>query len=71
MGSINVSILNANQATMSSYLYVTHKLSETSVDVGNGTYVDEVVKENGRWKIRRRTLNNIVLFNLQGKALDN
>ena len=65
MGSINVLVLNANQATMSSYLYATQKLSETSVDVNNGTYEDEVVKEYRRWKIRRRTLNGIVALNLK------
>lgn len=68
MGSINVSVLNANQATMSSYLYATQKLSETSVDVANGTYEDEVVKEDRRWKIRRRTLNSIDSLNLKSST---
>ena len=56
IGSINVSVLNAKQATMSSYFLATAK-SETSVNVSNGTYYHEVVKEHGRWKIRRLTLN--------------
>ena len=56
IGTINVSISNANQATMSSYFLATAK-SETNVNVSNGTYYHEVVKEHGRWKIRRLTLN--------------
>jgi hypothetical protein len=64
IGSINISV-KGNQATMSSYLQATHKLSETSIDVANGTYEDEVVKKNGRWKINRRTLKLITFLNLQ------
>jgi hypothetical protein len=65
MGSINVSVRNANQATMSSYVHGTHKRSETSIDVANGTYEDEVVKEGGRWKISRSTFNTIDFLNLR------
>lgn len=57
IGSINVSVLNDNQGTMSSYFHATHKLSETSVYVADGTYDHEVVKERGHWKSRRLTLN--------------
>lgn len=65
IGSINVSVRNANNATMSSYVHGTHKRSETSIDVANGTYEDEVVKVDGRWKIRRRTFNNMNFLNLR------
>ena len=68
MGSINVSVLNANQAKMSSYLYATQKLSETSVNVNNGIYEDEVVKEYGRWKICRRTLTGIAALTLKSST---
>ncbi|WP_016876518.1 nuclear transport factor 2 family protein [Chlorogloeopsis fritschii PCC 9212] len=63
IGTINISLQNS-QATMSSYLHATHKLSETSIDVANGTYEDEVINENGQWKIRRRTLKLIDFLNL-------
>jgi len=63
IGTVNISVKN-NQASMSSYLHATHKLSETSIDVANGTYVDEVVKTQGSWKISRRTLTLIDFLNL-------
>ncbi|MEH1854792.1 MAG: nuclear transport factor 2 family protein [Nostoc sp.] len=63
MGTINISVEN-NKATMTSYLHATHKRSETSIDVANGTYEDKVVKTNGRWKIRNRTLKLIDFLNL-------
>lgn len=63
MGTINISVQN-NQATMTSYLHATHKRSETSIDVANGTYEDKVVNRNGRWKIRNRTLKLIDFLNL-------
>ncbi len=63
IGTINISVQN-NQATMTSYLHATHKRSETSIDVANGTYEDQVVKINGRWKIRNRTLKLIDFLNL-------
>ncbi|MEA5623084.1 nuclear transport factor 2 family protein [Nostoc sp. UHCC 0251] len=63
IGTINISVQN-NQARMTSYLHATHKRSETSIDVANGTYEDQVVKTNGRWKIRNRTLKLIDFLNL-------
>lgn len=63
MGTINISV-QSNQATMTSYLHATHKRSETSIDVANGTYEDKVVNINGRWKIRNRTLKLIDFLNL-------
>ncbi|MCF2148629.1 nuclear transport factor 2 family protein [Desmonostoc muscorum LEGE 12446] len=63
MGTINISFKN-NKATMTSYLHATHKRSETSIDVANGTYEDEVVNRNGQWKIRNRTLTLIDFLNL-------
>ncbi|MGF1937424.1 MAG: nuclear transport factor 2 family protein [Nostoc sp. ChiQUE02] len=63
MGTINISVEN-NKAAMTSYLHATHKRSETSIDVANGTYEDQVVKINGRWKIRNRTLKLIDFLNL-------
>ncbi|MBD2164894.1 nuclear transport factor 2 family protein [Calothrix membranacea FACHB-236] len=63
IGTININV-NGNNATMTSYLHATHKRSETSIDVANGTYEDEVIQQNGRWKIRRRTLKLITFLNL-------
>ncbi len=63
IGTININV-NGNKATMTSYLHATHKRSETSIDVANGTYEDEVIQQNGRWKIRRRTLKLITFLNL-------
>ncbi|MBW4556151.1 MAG: nuclear transport factor 2 family protein [Trichormus sp. ATA11-4-KO1] len=63
IGTINISV-QANQATMSSYLHATHKRSETSIDVANGTYEDEIIKQDGHWKIQRRTLKLINFLNL-------
>ncbi len=65
IGSINVSVRNANEATMSSFVHGTHKRSETSIDVSDGTYEDEVIKVHGRWKICRRTFNNLNFLNLR------
>lgn len=65
IGSINVSVRNASEATMSSFVHGTHKRSETSIDVANGTYEDEVVKVRGRWRIRRRTFNQMNFLNLR------
>lgn len=69
MGTINISV-NNNQATMTSYLHATHKRSETSIDVANGTYEDQVVNRNGRWKIRNRTLKLIDFLNLSSPTTD-
>lgn len=69
MGTINISIEN-NQAVMTSYLHATHKRSETSIDVANGTYEDQVVNINGRWKIRKRTLKLIDFLNLSSPTVD-
>ncbi|MBD2449154.1 nuclear transport factor 2 family protein [Nostoc sp. FACHB-152] len=63
IGTVNISVQN-NKASMSSYLHATHKLSDTSIDVANGTYVDEVVNKQGSWKISRRTLTLIDFLNL-------
>ncbi len=63
IGTINISVAG-NEAKMSSYLHATHKRSETSIDVANGTYEDEVVQVNGRWKIQRRTLKLLTFLNL-------
>lgn len=63
IGTVNIAV-NGNTATMTSYLHATHKRSDTSIDVANGTYEDEVIKQNGRWKIRRRTLKLITFLNL-------
>lgn len=64
IGTVNISV-KQNRAKMSSYLHATHKRSETSIDVANGTYEDEVVlNRNGRWKISNRTLKLIDFLNL-------
>ncbi|MBD2214723.1 nuclear transport factor 2 family protein [Calothrix sp. FACHB-156] len=67
IGTININV-NGNNATMTSYLHATHKRSESSIDVANGTYEDEVIQQNGRWKIRRRTLKLITFLNLSSPA---
>ncbi|MFN6517955.1 MAG: nuclear transport factor 2 family protein [Nostoc sp. CreGUA01] len=69
IGTINISV-QSNQATMSSYLHATHKRSETSIDVANGTYEDEVVRRNGQWKIRNRTLKLIDFLNLSSPTVN-
>ncbi|HYW18817.1 MAG TPA: nuclear transport factor 2 family protein [Nodularia sp. (in: cyanobacteria)] len=63
IGTINISV-QGNEAKMSSYLHATHKRSDTSIDVANGTYEDDLVNVNGRWKIQRRTLKLITFLNL-------
>ncbi|MDB9372459.1 nuclear transport factor 2 family protein [Nodularia sphaerocarpa] len=63
IGTINISV-QGNQGNMSSYLHATHKRSDTSIDIANGTYEDEVVKVNGSWKIQSRTLKLITFLNL-------
>ncbi|BDI18972.1 hypothetical protein ANSO36C_47740 [Nostoc cf. commune SO-36] len=67
MGTINISV-EKNKATMTSYLHATHKRSETSIDVANGTYEDQVINNNGRWKIRNRTLKLINFLNLSSPS---
>jgi hypothetical protein len=68
MGSLNVSV-RGDRAKMSSYLHATHKRSETSIDVANGTYEDDVIlNRNGRWKISNRTLKLIDFLNLSSPA---
>ncbi len=63
IGTINISV-QGNEGNMSSYLHATHKRSDTSIDIANGTYEDEVVKVNGHWKIKSRTLKLITFLNL-------
>ncbi len=63
MGTINT-IVTGNTATMTSYLLATHKRSDTSIDVANGTYTDQVINQNGSWKIYNRTLKLITFLNL-------
>lgn len=63
MGNVEVQV-GGNQATMSSYLHATHVVENGTIDVANGTYADEVVKQNGQWKIKRRVLKLITFINL-------
>ncbi|MBD2300788.1 nuclear transport factor 2 family protein [Nostoc sp. FACHB-87] len=63
LGTFDIDVKN-NTATMSSYLHATHKLSDTSIDVANGTYVDTVVNKNGKWQIKKRVLTLIDFLNL-------
>lgn len=63
MGSIDVHV-NGHTATMTSYLHATHVLPDGTIDVANGTYEDEVVRHNGVWKIKTRTLKLITFLNL-------
>lgn len=55
MGNVEVQV-SGNSATMTSYLHATHVVSNGTIDVANGTYEDEVVKSQGEWRIKRRTL---------------
>jgi len=64
MGSFNVNVVDQDEATMTSYLHATHVLANGTIDVANGTYEDEVVFQNGAWKIKRRTLKLITFLNL-------
>jgi len=64
MATIDVNLVDGAHATMTSYLHATHVLGNGSIDVANGTYEDEVVRENGTWKIKKRTLKLITFLNL-------
>ncbi|MDI1442779.1 nuclear transport factor 2 family protein [Polyangium sp. 6x1] len=64
MGSFNINVNDEDEATMTSYLHATHVLSDGTIDVANGTYEDEVIRVNGAWKIKRRTLKLITFLNL-------
>jgi hypothetical protein len=68
IGSIDIHV-DGNQATMTSYLHATHVLPNGTIDVANGTYEDEVVRKNGTWKIKTRTLKLITFLNLGTPAL--
>lgn len=63
MGNVEIEA-GGNQGTMSSYLHATHVVTNGTIDVANGTYADEVVKQNGKWKIKRRVLELITFINL-------
>jgi len=63
VGTINIQVDGKN-ATMTSYLHATHVLPDGTMDVANGTYEDEVVRRNGVWKIKTRTLKLITFVNL-------
>ena len=58
MGNIEVHV-NGTSGTITSYLNATHVLSDGTVDIANGTYEDEVVRQNGAWMIKKRTLKLI------------
>lgn len=64
MGTIDVNITDGAHATMTSYLHATHVLANGTIDVANGTYEDDVIREGGTWKIKRRTLKLITFLNL-------
>lgn len=63
IGTINIHV-NGSHGTMTSYLHATHVLPNGTIDVANGTYTDEVVRHNGVWKIKARTLRIIDFPNL-------
>ncbi|MDI1428500.1 nuclear transport factor 2 family protein [Polyangium sorediatum] len=64
IGSIDINVIDEDEATMTSYLHATHVLPDGTIDVANGTYEDEVIRVNGTWKIKRRTLKLITFLNL-------
>ncbi|MDC0740487.1 nuclear transport factor 2 family protein [Polyangium mundeleinium] len=64
IGSIDINVIDEDEATMTSYLHATHVLPDGTIDVANGTYEDEVIRVNGAWKIKRRTLKLITFLNL-------
>lgn len=63
MGNVQVDV-HGNGGTMTSYLHATHVVADGTIDVANGTYEDEVVRQQGNWKIKRRTLKLITFLNL-------
>ena len=67
LGTIDIEV-KGETATMSTYLHATHVLPNGSIDVANGTYVDEVVKTPDGWRIRSRTLTLITFLNLASPA---
>lgn len=67
IGNIDIHV-RGKTATMTSYLHATHKRSDTSIDVANGTYEDEVVLHDGQWRIRRRTLQLITFLSVAASA---
>lgn len=67
IGNIVVHV-HGDTATMTSYLHATHKRADTSIDVANGTYEDDVVVHGGQWRIRRRTLKLITFLTLATPA---
>lgn len=65
MGSINIHVDDdGDHGMMTSYLHATHVLPDGTIDVANGTYEDEVVRRNGVWKIKTRTLKLIDFLNV-------
>lgn len=70
LGTTNITV-NSRTAKMTYYLHGTFKRSDTSIDVVNGNYEDEIVLQTGRWKIRRHTTKLIVYLNLTGDAIGN
>jgi SnoaL-like domain len=55
---------NGVHGTVTSYLHATHVLPDGTIDVANGTYEDEVIRQNGTWKIKNRTLKLIDFLNV-------
>lgn len=60
----NVEIdIHGKEATMTSYLIATHVRADGTVDIANGTYVDEVERIKGEWVITSRRLTLISFVN--------
>lgn len=64
MGNIEVHQDSPTHATMTSYLSATHAVNDGTIDTAQGTYEDEVVRRNGVWKIKTRTLKLITFVNI-------
>jgi hypothetical protein len=55
--------IHGKEATMTSYLIATHVRADGTVDIANGTYVDELERIKGKWVITSRTLKLISFVN--------
>lgn len=67
-GSIDVDVTGNNHASMTSYMHATHGLPDGTIDVSNSTYINDVVRRHGHWKIKRLTLKLYSFVHLETAA---
>jgi hypothetical protein len=63
VGNVEAHVIG-NHGTMTSYVHATHVLPDGSIAVANGTFEDEVVRQQGQWRISRHTVKLITFLNL-------